>query len=259
MEPLQDFLSLCIWTGAVAGERPVSAIVIAPPGAGKTSLLEMVQCDAAPIVSDITSREIHRILLENHAATHILLKDMMAIFGHKTSVVTLTLRSISSLTGEKMDTDPFSGAQLPNGGRMLGLITAIPTQDITQSRRIRTHLTEGGFASRFLLVKYEYKPSTVQKIHEYIASDAYTARVPNPFHVAKERKPVTLPPDLAHSVHSFALILRGSDPIGTRIHHHLRALTKAAARRAGRDTVTADDIQLIRSYEDFFSDKGKLL
>lgn len=256
LEPLKDFLSLCVWTGAVKGERPASAIVIGAPGSGKTSILEMIQCEAAPFLSDLTAREISGLLREHKKATHILLADMMAIFGHRGPVVRLTCRAISSLTGESLLNDPFDGSKQD---RTLGLITAIPSEDIEKNRLVRQNLMAGGFASRFMLVRFDYCRQTVAKIHEYIASDAYIDKVRTPFEIDGEKKPVLISAEFSRSIMNLALIAKGSDPIGTRIHHHLRALTKASARRCGRSEVAEEDVRLIQSYADFLSAQGRIL
>lgn len=252
---LKDVVSLCIHTGQVAGERPASMIVVAPPGAGKTSILEAMTCDHAPYASDLTSRDISRILKGYKEATHIILGDMMSLFGHKMSVIQLSCRVLSSLTGEELRTDSFSGEEMK--GRMMGLITAIPPDDF-DSKRIQEHMTAGGFASRFMVVKYAYHLKTIQEIHKYIREDRYVHEQKTAFRVNGGKRAISVPDDVAQGLQDLAIVIK-QDPIGTRMHHHLRALVKAHALRAGRDSVTREDLEHVTNYCDFFLKDGRLI
>jgi len=257
LESLVDFLSLALWSGSVMGERPVSVILVAPPGAGKTSLLEKFQGETAIFVSDLTSRELSSLIREHKKATHILLGDMLSLFGHKASVVRLTCRMLSGLTGETLKTDSFTGKEHEDGGRQLGLITAIPPDDL-KSRAISGQLQAGGFATRFLTLRYEYNASTVRKIHDYIRSDRYTREKIQPFVIDSEKQLVTINPQLSRQIQDLALNLK-QDPLGTRIHHSLRTLVKAHARRRRSATVCEKDFAALEAHSAFFSRDGKIL
>lgn len=258
LKPLEDFLDLLLWTGTLYQERPVSAILIAPPGSGKTRLLERIACDKAPLVSDLTSREVSNILKEHPKATHILLGDMLSMFGHKSSVVALTCRMVSSLTGETMVTDSFTGDKLK--GRQIGLITAVPPDDFDR-RAVKTQLLAGGFASRFIIIRYSYKPSTVEKIRDYIRRTEYRNDKPpekRPF--PEEKVPVRLPGKEGYRLQSLAQSSRPShDPYGTRMQMHLQTLAMANAAKNGRNQVAKEDVDKISAFLDLFSTVGKEL
>jgi hypothetical protein len=253
MTALVDFLKLIIWTGQVEEERPSSAIIVAPAGAGKTTLLENLTCVQAPFVGDLTSRQIPGILKEDKV-THILLGDMLSILGHKESTVKLTIRVISQMTGEKLLHNPWTGEAIPP--RQIGLITAIPPEDFAKQQR---HIKTGGFASRFLIVKYSYKASTVAAIHRFIASNKYAGDKVKPFLLANPgRWVVELPEKISEQIKDFGLTLK-KDPLGFRAHRHLRALVKAEARRNCRPIVQPKDFETVQNYCEFFSTEGKEL
>lgn len=259
LAPLYEFVDLCLWTGAVAGERPASAILVAAPGGGKSSLLEKMHCECAPFLTDLTSREISGTLKDFPNATHILLSDMMAIFSHRKSVTQLACSMLSSLTGDSLKNDSFTGQR--QSGKMLGLITAVPTKDFAK-RQVQSHLSTAGFATRFMILRYQYSVDTQLKIHEYIKSDAYAR--PNGNHVKPAipttKEYVEISPGLADKIHFLSLTIKGEeDELGTRIHHHLRALTKACARKDGRLSATENDVSTVHAYAEFFSPRGRIL
>lgn len=255
LEPLFDLLKLVIWSGQVIGERPLSLVVVSPVASGKTSLLEKLECTQAHFVSDLTSRDIHNSL-RNPKVTHVLLGDLLSLFGHKSHVVALTCRTLSTLTGESARTDTFTGEAISNGGRMLGLITGIPPEEL-QKTAIKMKLQEGGLSTRFIFARYRYRLSTIQKIHEWIKSDAYTHSEPLQFRVTGEPERVSIPPDIANVLRELAMgITQRNDMLGTRPHHHIRALAKAAALSCGRNEVRQEDVERVAAHSNFMTDEG---
>lgn len=251
---MRDFVELVIWTGQLSDERPVSAIVVAPAGSGKTSLLEQLECKQAMFSGDLTSRPLSNIVRQERPPTHILLGDMLAIFGHKESTVKLTKQLISQLTGEKLGHDPWSGVAI--APRMIGLVTAIPPEDLKQPR-IKRALDTGGFASRFLLIRYIYKPSTIAAIHRWIARNGYADAKPKSFGITNPgQRKVVISDRMADEIRDFGRELR-TDPIGFRAHRHLRALVKASARRRELSEAERKDFELVQQYAEFFSREGK--
>lgn len=251
--PIRDFVELLIWTGQLSDERPGSAIVVAPAGGGKTTILESLQCEQAKFEGDFTARTATTIL-RNEKITHILLGDMLTLFAHRASTVKLSMSVISKLTGEKLKTDPFTAEAIPD--RMIGLITAIPPEDFKKQSK---HINPGGFASRFMVIKYNYKASTIAAIHRFIAENKYSAAQEYPFEIkSPARTIVTIPQKTSDLIKDFGMQIK-RDPLGFRAHRHLRALVKAQARRNGRTTVIPDDFKLIESYCDFFTTQGKEL
>lgn len=255
LESLVDIISLALWSGSVQGERPVSLILVAPPGAGKTSVLERFQGDTGVFVSDLTSRELSTLMKDHPKATHILLGDMLSLFGHKSSVVRLTCRMLSGLTGESLKTDSFTGNSASD--RQLGLLTAIPPEDLAK-RQIQTQLNSGGFATRFLLLRYTYAAATVRKIHDYIRADKYTREKIQPFVIDNEKWNIGINPTVARQIQDLALTLK-LDPLGTRMHHHLRSLVKAHARRRRAQQCESRDFAAIEQHTIFFTTEGKVL
>lgn len=252
---LMDFVKLLIWTGQLTDERPVSAIIVAPAGSGKTTTLESLQCEQTEFVGDLTARPLSGIVKGNDKITHILLGDMLSLFGHKETTVKLTLRLVSQMTGEKIMHDPWSGDAIPP--RMLGLITAIPPEEL-KKKSIGKHINSGGFASRFLIIRYNYKAATIRDIHKFIAENKYANVSPRPFAMQNPGKQeIKITPAISQMIKEFGMTIK-EDELGFRVHRHLRSLVKAQARRNGRIVCTEEDFKLIESYCDFFTGEKEI-
>lgn len=256
LKPVFDFLITALWTGRVSGERPVSIILVAPPGHGKTSILSQMKSNWTYFTDDLTSREISHALAECPDMTHLMLSDMTSIFNRKNSTAELTCNILRRLIEEGMDVDSFTGRH--GGGKRIGFLTAIPPDDL-ESRKIATALEEGGFASRFIIAKYTYSAKTKRAIHDYIRSDAYTkAEEKGPLRFPERQSQVIIPPKIAHELNLLALDIK-RDPLGARAHHHLRSLAKGHALQMGRIEVGKDDLNKIDQYAEFFTRRGKVL
>jgi hypothetical protein len=253
--PVIEIIKTIIYTGQVKGERPASAIIVAPIGSGKTSVMEKIQCEQAEFTGDFTSRDASRILKKD-GLTHVMIGDFLSVLGHKAATVALTVNVLSKLTGEKLLTDPFTGLPFTRP-LSIGIISGIPPDKLTD-KKLRSLLFGSGFASRFLIIKYQYTPDTKRAIHKWIESDAYTKTAPFIFEVERGAYEVHIPPDIAEKISLLSDKVR-NDELGARAHRHLRALVKARARMDGRRDVESKDYDFVRDVSDFFCSEGRLI
>lgn len=255
MSRLEEMIEAFLWSGWIVGERPVSAIIVAPPGAGKSSLLEIFDSDFSPFTSDATSREISRLLRDKKSATHMLIGDFMSVIRHKQSTTDLTINMLSQLSGDTLRTDAFTG---DNMSRRMGIITAIPPDDM-KNRKVRKALGEAGFASRFLVAEYSYAPQTIARIHQYIADGKYRHEVPTvTLRVGPPPREIKVSKTMAAEIKSLGLIVK-RDPIGARAHHYMRTLAMSIAAREGDKCVKEKHIKRLAAMSEFFSQGGVTL
>lgn len=253
LEPIFNVVETLLWTGQVSGERPASAIIIAPIGSGKTSVMEKMKTDTAEFLSDFTSQNA-RPIIRNDKLSHIMIGDFLSVLGHKTGTVMLSLNILSKMTGEEILSDPWTGEPI-RPGRKIGVITAIPPSGLND-RKMQKLLWDSGFASRFILIRYNYSEETIRRIHEFIESDAYTKTRPVQLNVERGQVAVDIPPSISHQINILSRSI-SHDPIGARAHHHLRALVKARARMRKADKANEDDYMAVEHMSDFFTKQGR--
>ncbi len=254
LEPVLEVVKTILWTGQIHGERPASAIICAPVGSGKTSALEKIECETSKFLSDFTSREA-RDVLRNDKLTHIMIGDLLSVLNHKSGTVKLSLSFLSKMTGDKVTLDPWEGNDI--APRRMGVITAIPPSEL-YSPRMKSILWSTGFASRFIIIRYNYTPATIKRIHDYIKSDAYTKTKPFVMSIERGAFEIHISPQLSESIRLLSGKLK-NDPIGARVHHHLRALVKARARMRHSNTADQSDFDTIESIVDFFTEEGRTI
>lgn len=250
-----ELVTAILWSGQVEGERPLSMILVAPPGTGKTSILEFVQCETAFFFSDFTSREMKNAINGNGAITHLMLGDFLSLFGHAKGTVKLSINLLARATGDTIRQKPWSGEEIPP--RRLGFISAIPPEDLNK-REIKPHIRSGGFASRFIFAKFNYSQTTIEKVHKFIREGKYRKSAQIPIIIKPGSFLVEVPLKIASEIDLLARRIK-NDPIGFRAHHHLRTLACAIARMNKRNVVTEKDYEKVLQFSDFFSENGKEL
>lgn len=247
-DPILDFLSICVWTAMLVNEQPVSVVLIADSSSGKSEMLKKLRCPITIFTTDMTTRDLSNIMADKDKRI-ILLSDMQAIFSHKSTVVGTTTQALRNLLQEGIYTDPFSGQAIE---RRFGLITAIPPTEF-KSSKVDKMFHSGGLDTRFLTFEYAYKTQTIAKIHDSIEEGTHVKEKPlSNLPEDGQSLLIQMQPEIAHKCRGLAAALK-PDPIGTRIHLHIRRLVMASAARAKRAQTTIEDFELIEHYSDYLN------
>lgn len=247
VDPILDFLSICVWTASIEDEQAVSVVLVSESSAGKSTMLKQLQCPTTVFLTDMTTRDISLTMADKEKRI-ILLSDMQAIFSHKSTVVGTTSQALRNLLEEGIYNDPFSGAKI---NRRFGMITAIPPAEFSRINRI---FCSGGLDTRFLVFEFEYKKQTIARIHDSVEKGGLNSN----HHKEKklllpengEMRRVRLTPKIAKCCRDLAAVLKRDD-IGLRVHHQIRSLVMACAARAGRKEATLRDFETVAGYSDY--------
>ena len=245
LDPILDFLNICVWTSVLKNESPVSVVVVAESSSGKSAMLRKLQCPLTIFLTDVTVRDISKVM-QDRTKRIILLSDMQAIFSHKNTVVSMTSQALRNLLEEGIYNDPFSGEPVE---RRFGMISAIPPDEF---QKVNRTFVSGGLNTRFLILEYAYRLQTVAKIHDSIEHGVNVRDEPLEHVLPQdaEYKVIRLPAPVAKKCRNLASEWKRENT-GLRVHHQIRSLVMAVAARNGRKSATMKDYELIESFSDF--------
>lgn len=281
-EKIENILKVAIWSGGLKGEHPLSVMLIASVGFGKTSMLkkshrkgkiEKVTVGKGKKAREIEVRRIlgsvlytsnttpyvltnrYGHLLRNGQIKHIAIPDFLNILNLPKYVYANTLNFYNQLIEEGILTaesrDSFFVSEIPVN---IGLLTAVARQDFDKRKDEWAHM---GFLSRMLPVSFSYNDTTASKIRESIKRKDYLKEVES-FNITLPDEPqlIDLPSDLADEIEKIAVAIRDTnDPLAARPQKQLQVFCMARALAQGRKSVNKSDVALLREYQPYFNTK----
>ena len=246
---INEFIDSIIHTGFLKGDSPQSAMLIATPESGKTSIVEDKNCRSVAVVSDMIGSGILDELAQKSYLRHIVINDMVAVMAHKEVTNQRTFAVMSALTEEGLGRVMLPGGlAMDFGRRKIGFICCIPTEMAMDNRR---WWNKSGFSSRFIPFNYEYSEALQLEIKRtIIISGAYQHNGKNGnvrTNVPNKRYDVLIEEKQAKEVQAFA------DTVGERLGEkgirrgkQLRALVCGHALIERRLTVGPEDMAFLR-------------
>lgn len=103
MNLISDFVHSIVMTGQISNRdiEPVSALLIASPESGKTSIVNrQMPEDSTHILTDVTGRGLQQLCSMRPEITHFIFNDLVAIMSHRQTVNNYTLAMINAMTEE---------------------------------------------------------------------------------------------------------------------------------------------------------------
>lgn len=233
-------------------EQPVSVVMLADSGSGKSNILKRLECPISIFQTDMTTRDLSAIM-SDPTKRIILLSDMQSIFSHKSTVTSMTTQALRNLLEEGIYNDPFSGAKL---NRRFGMISAIPPDEFDRINKI---FISGGLNTRFLVFEYRYTAKTIERIHASIQQGIKPKDKFLPLPKNGECIKVTLPKKIASDCMRLAMLMKRDNEIGIRIHHQIRRLVMGSACRNGRIIANKKDMLTIAKFSLFLSESREVI
>lgn len=149
-------------------EIPLNIMIVAPPGTGKTAMVEQfVENNGVMVFGKITEHSLLDKYLEDLKASHkrLLIPDMVNPANMKADTVNSLITFLNSyISWEGVRTISHYGGHFPIALRYPlrgSLMTTMATNDF---QRMFRSLAATGFASRLVIVGYFYKRDTVREI-----------------------------------------------------------------------------------------------
>jgi hypothetical protein len=254
-ELVEEFVATVILTGRVASAAPVSAVLIASPECGKTSIVMSRPCKSTFFLSDTTGKGLMELCKMRAEMSHFIINDLVAIMSHRQTVNQYTQAIINAMTEEGIVAVAFPGMveTFPSGKRA---IIACTTIDLFRDCRHWWHKI--GLSTRMVPFAFDHDKELEIKIKSLImngnppSSKKELLVPPQPVPVQMEEKYKTM----VRKISDFRSGIL-EDSKGYRRLHQFLTLTKAHAlyRSFKKPTVNQHDIEFLQRIDKYCSYK----
>lgn len=281
VDDILDILKVTVYSGALKGENPLSVMLIASVGSGKTSMVkktasktrvEKVEVGKGKDKKTVEIRKVDGSVLYSTACTpyalytryghelkngkikHLVIPDFLSILNLPKFQMMSVVQFYNQLIEEGiMSIESRDGRFLSQIPVTVGLITTIAYQDFMKRK---DELGAVGFLSRLLPISFKYKNNTAESIRNAVKAKEYLTD-PTNFNIKlPPETEVELPIDQADVIEAIAVATKdANDELGVRRQKQLQVFCMANALMQGRDTVSAEDTTKMMEYMKFFSYK----
>ncbi len=173
-EMLNEVIQTIIWSAAIRNTIPISVILIAPPGAGKSKTLLQYTGPNLHRSDDMTSAGLYDLLStdRDNKLSHILLGDFNPVLSHKGSVTNLTVASMLSVMSDGVMEIKDGRRDGKISHRPIGFITAVTNPMYIKHMK---HWQDIGLMRRFLPLFYNYSTDTKREAQKAISKGNITS------------------------------------------------------------------------------------
>ena len=244
---LERILQVILASGYVKGEKPLSAIFVANPECGKTTLIRKycLKTDGIFYTTDATAYGIIRDsdnLMDFHEEKykHIVIPDLISCLARKESTVNTFVYFMGAMIEEGVVNISTYATKIRQADKKkldvsVGLITSI-TPEIFEDKRHRWNKI--GFLSRVIPVSYDYDITTRIEILDFIESEKHLAEKLEKIRFPKAKRVVIISKEAAKRLEPYTLALaRAQNLYGFRMQRQFQAFLKAIAYLDGAEEV----------------------
>jgi len=266
MEPLEDMIKYCIFSGFLDGiPRPLSLLIVANTFRAKSNTAVMFDALGVRIINDVTAFGLERLINgmtdeERETIHHFIIPDLERISGRGKTVKREFLATMRILEEEGL-TEKITGKIHLSLEKpfQVGFICATTPEDLGDRRSIFRSLS---WLNRRLIFTYEYSDQILANVLEFIEEEDHITR--KRVLIKREEKAiVVLPRYYARKLTFYARALgmrydkfarqppegflkRQGRESGIRIKENLMTLLKSIALYNGRTRVNKEDFNEFR-------------
>ena len=243
---LKELIRTVLYSGYVAGEKPLSVMFVGNVGIGKSEILNNFKNnDNIAFFTDVTYMGLIKLLEENKEIRHIVIPDFLKITMKSKSTTANITSAFNSLMEEGLDTISMMGKTVDFKGKQSGVITATTKNSFQQHRK---NWKSMGFLSRMLIISYDYDDKTIKEIFEYIFKREYLKNSKkNKLQMPIKNIDVKLPVKLAKKLKDKDTDFRRQKQLQTL------AMARTLMDNRKEQTVTTQDIDIINKFKKYLN------
>lgn len=255
VDDLLKIIKIVIYSGRLVGETPLSLLIIASVGAGKTSMLrKLFDLDGILYATEITPYALtskHGNKLKAGKIRHIVAPDLLNPLNkprdQANAFITFMNALIEDGVAKVQSRHSNFTVEFPV---KVGFISSIAYQDFKKREDAWATV---GFLSRMLPVSYNYADKTVREIFDSIFTCEYREDSEFKLDLPPLTK-VNIGVKLAEQLEPIAKTIKDpQDQYGFRRQHQLQTFAMAHALGRNRDKVKQEDIDAIKYYAQYMN------
>lgn len=276
-KPLEKMIRILIATGFVKDGIPISAMLIAQSGAGKSKTLIRFENEHVLRCDDLTSAGLFDILASDkeNKVKFIVIPDFNPVLSHKSSVSNLLIANLLSVTQDGTVSVNDGRAKKDMKHHPVGILTAI-TQEM-HSRHARKW-RELGVTRRIIPIHYTYSFKTIAAAQKMIRMNHVSLTQLVSFDVKLKEMEIAMPKKIASELEALSTVLaanfsqmairnrdgslkeivQGTPIYAMAPHLILRSIAKASALTRHSATCTNTDLEAAEDFCRFTSMENKV-
>jgi len=285
MDTVEEIIKSVLHTAFVAGSLPLSLLIVAGSGTGKSKTVNQFKGSGIHIQNDLTTFDLMGLFSKDvdDIVHHIIVPDLNLPLSHRATVSKLMIATLLGSTSEriKIFVTRKGGEREEFRHRAIGLISAITPSIFDKNVK---KFSELGFVRRMPPIFYEPGEKTINLIMKYIEKDRVSL-MQLPEHVIekeekKEGQPqvrVGIHPRFNKEIRSLAMLfaahlnaiiqkphwykekmIKSSEPALSPVspNLYLRSLARGHAILCGRTEIRPTDLHFLEEFV-LFTDSGK--
>lgn len=170
IDELQKIVKLVLLTGYIKNVKPLSLMLIADAGEGKTEIISHYKSRRICYMTDISYMGFLKQLKENKSLKHLIIPDFIKITKKKRATSDNLISILNAYVEEGIGRISLYNFEEDFKGRTGGIIVATTKASYGQKRSDWEAI---GFLSRMILCSYSYKDETIKEILKFINSEEY--------------------------------------------------------------------------------------
>jgi hypothetical protein len=247
--PVKHCVELALFSPYAKGSHPLSLLIIAPAGSGKTELLKAYANNRGVVFyNDFTSYGLYQLLTQVQAGLvrHVLVGDFVRLLARGRAIVREVIATLNALVEEGVQNVETFFVRFHSPKPVKAGVIAALTTDEWRARR--DQWIKVGFLSRALPVSYVLAPEDVLR-GEGLIYEGKEAFRPIKLKLPSETVDVVIPEPRREELRRLGRVLAAvnCDEPGFRSHKHVIAMARASALREDRSEVAEEDVSLLKA------------
>jgi hypothetical protein len=256
LKPIENLVSLALWSAYLANERPLSILIVSKIESGKTELLSQFRGNrGVQYLTDCTAFGLAKSVLPSileGKINHIIIPDLLIPLSHSRDTSNNLIALLNALIEEGViNIQTFFHRAPPYKYPVrCGIITAIAKEEFEERKDYWGKL---GFVSRCLTITYSHSWETQHKVREFLAEDL-KEHEPIIWQFPEAKQEITIPEIIKEQLIEWietSPAVRKS--YAYRLQIHLQRLMKARALANRREVVSEEDYERVMSYSKYIN------